>query len=126
MSNSYLFVWSIHSQPEAAYDLVLRFLQKKTMIDQELPQIRTKHKITPETMPWIHTGEHKHASVAGPEMEMVSSASTEMPVIGNGAEHTPYMALSFLAGVLACFVGLRLANRGRRDQGYTSLPNADL
>ena len=97
------------------------------MIDQELPQIRTLHKITPEPISWIHSSDAhtKHGGVS----ELVSAKGEITPAMSSNndgsSEPSVVMLVSFLAGILAVVLVVRMSRRYHRSHEYTPLPNTN-
>lgn len=136
------------SQPAPAYDLLVRFLTKKTMIDEELPQIRASSPVTPEPLSWVHlypTGkkayDNSFTEKTAFSLNDVDIASSTQAAFGDAdnwsspltTNRTPEAASSSTTALLSAFVaGLVVAlvlvqfvvnRRPRRQNGYTDVPD---
>ncbi len=127
------------SQPAPAYDLLVRFLTKKTMIDDELPQVRSEKHTSPQPLSWVHlypTGKeaYKESFSDTPVLSLQDVAkNTEATLTDHGMVGAHHMGQTSPAGgLLAAFVaGLVVAlmvaqfmnRRQRRHTGYTAVPD---
>lgn len=139
------------SQPAPAYDLLVRFLTQKSMIDEELPQVRSSQPVQPNQPSWLHLypqGKHAYddsfsqSPILSPTNNEASSTTIEAslsPSTGGTtgsssssivpALHSSHMGLmmAFLAGLGVALVIANIVNRrtdrSRRVAGYSAVPD---
>jgi hypothetical protein len=145
-----------NSQPAPAYDLLVRFLTSKSLIDVPLPQVRSSHPFTPKTLDWMHlypTGQTNYvdsfndtpqppATLEGDAtvgatlgaVNFLQSRTSTMPAdkyLGesSSSQHGG-LFMAFVAGLVVAVVGMQIlqGRRGsrRRTEGYASVPDSTL
>ena len=118
-----------YNQPSAAFDLVTRFLSKKSFIDDEMTQIRA---------PNHGSNKKKDEDTSSSSLFMMNevappaSASSSTLGLPSNSSSTDFMShmhvalFSFLAGLFFAGVAMRLQNsRSRRSQraNYERIPD---
>jgi hypothetical protein len=142
----------LDSQPAPAYDLLVRFLTQKSMIDEELPQVRSSKPITPDQLPWLQLypqGKKAYeesfaqspyldqnsesslvattASLSGESSHRHSSTMAMMDSpVPSSTNHHVGLLVSFLAGLVVALMAANFMNRRseRRRTGYSSVPDS--
>ena len=140
-----MFYFCIYdSQPAPAYDLLVRFLTKQSMIDVELPQVRTSMPVTPYHLPWMHLYPQgkKAFDASYAESPLLShqspaSSSSVAASLSGGPNDNSFLAtasnssgsmgllLAFVAGLVVALLTAHLVNRrsDRRRTGYCAVPD---
>ena len=128
-----------YNVPSSALDLVKRFLQAESFIDEELPQVRYSEKATTQekhkgaekwmNLPSYPKSPKDHNAAGSSYYSLMGYASFETKMVERSeslsVQNSSGTGMAFLAGVVASFVVLKVVNRfsRQRGQGYEAVPD---